>query len=290
MINFHKFNFLDCKKLKTFLDEKNLYLYEYNPYWIFTNASFYKPEICFGNEYVFIRYNLPGTGKVYYPPIKNQGGNLEMTLLEMAEDANELEIPFYLGPIPEGDRRLYESLSYSVLKNDNLSTYIFNMSELSNLALNKNYKNDIKTFNKMHKDVFLKKVKKEDFTQIIEFISTIRDKQDELEFYPKINELKECMDHLYELDLIGVLLLDEKQTYGFAVGSLMDNCFYYHLMFYDSEVVGALPMLISALAKYAQAFSRFAAMPAHKGKKELIDLYESLKPLRIENYNGNFNV
>ncbi len=290
MINFHKFNFLDCKKLKTYLDEKNLYLYEYNPYWIFTNASFYKPEICFSNEYVFIRYNLPEIGKVYYPPIKNQGGNLEMTLLDMIDDANSLEIPFYLGPIPNSEKNRYEALSYKILENENLSTYIFNMSELANLNLNKNYKSDMKQFNKEHKDLFLKKVKKEDFTQIIEFISKIRDKEDELEFYPKINQLKECMDHLYELDLIGVLLLDEKDTYGFAIGSLMDNCFYYHLMFYDKEKKGSLPMLISALAKYAGSFARFAAMPAHHGKKELKELYESLNPLRIENYNGNFNV
>lgn len=289
MINFHKYNFLDCKKLKTYLNEKNINMYEYNPVWLYTEASQYKPEICFSNEYIFIRYVIPNIGRVYYPPIKTKGGNLAMTLLDMESDANEREIEFYLGPVISDELNLYKELSYKLIENDNLSTYIFNMSELANLNQNKYFKSDIKLFNKNHKDLFLKRVKKENFTEIIEFISTIRDKQDELEFYPKINALKECMDHLYELDLIGVLLMDEQGVYGFAIGSIMDNCFYYHLMFSTDEV-GAFPSLLQALAKYAQSVCRFAALPKHNGKKDVIELYNKLKPTRIEKYNGNFNV
>ena len=37
------------------------------------------------------------------------------------------------------------------------------------------------------------------------------------------------MEHLYEFDLIGIMLMDEEKIYGVAIGSIYDNVAFLHL-------------------------------------------------------------
>lgn len=289
MINFHKYSFLDCKRLKGYLENKNAYLEDYNPVWLFIYSDYYKPEISFGNEFIFIRYNIDRVGKVYYPPIKVQGGYLNMTLLEMEESLPNENDVLNLGPILDSDINMYKEFSIKSYENRDLDTYIYSLDKLRKLSTHsKKYKASAKKFIKEHKNLFLKRAKKEDFTAILEFISRIRENEDELDFYPKLNALKQAMDHLYEFDLVGAILQDEENIYGFIIGDVLDNCFYYHLLFYDKTIEGVLPVLISESAKHAHTMARFASFGKDNGNKIRRELYESLEPIRLEKYNANF--
>ena len=293
MINFHKYSFLDCKRLRTYLTESNSFLTEYNPIWLFIWSDIYKPEISFTNEYIFIRYIVPEIGKVYYPPLPVSGGNLQMTLLEMEDDAKEHNIPFYLGPVLDDDIPAYKALSINLSTITKKNTWIISSEVLANLDKSKQFKNEIKQFNKNHKDCFLKKTVKEDFPALIEFLSVYRETakidKDDFNFFPKLNALKKCMEHLYELNLIGVTLQDEKEVYGFAIGSIMDNAFYIHLTFTREDIVGAKPTLLSGITKYAGAITRFVCVPTPTDEYTK-DFYEKVGIQRMENYNATFEI
>ncbi|MCR5112468.1 MAG: hypothetical protein K6A63_00870 [Acholeplasmatales bacterium] len=293
MINFHKYSFLDCKRLRTYLKDSHSFLTEYNPMWLFIWSDIYKPEISFTNEYIFIRYIVPEIGKVYYPPLPVQGGNLQMTLLEMEDDAKERNIPFYLGPLLDNDLSTYKALSINLKEVEKKNTWILSSDNLANLDKSRGFKNEIKSFNKEHKNCFLKKTVKEDFPALIEFLSVYRETakidKDDFNFFPKLNALKKCMEHLYELDLIGVTLQDENEVYGFAIGSIMDNAFYIHLTFAREDVPGAKATLISGITKYAGAVTRFVSIPAPSDDFTR-DFYEKAGVQRMEKYNATFQI
>ena len=78
---------------------------------------------------------------------------------------------------------------------------------------------------------------------VLEFLTTWneqnKDKYNTPFFYRQLNMIKKCMDHLYELDLFGVLLLDEKQIYGFTIASIVGNVATIHINLSLNEVLGA---------------------------------------------------
>ena len=293
MINFHNYGFLDCKKLKTRLEDSNTFLSYYNPIWLFLWSDLYKPEICFGNEFIFIRITIPNLGKCYFPPIPASGGDLAMTIVEMELEASSLGINFYLGPVLDENKRRYKNLGISLYPNKRLSNYIYNSTDLT--FMNNRYKKirrPSEIFKKRHKNLYNKLMKKEDFTSILEFISVYREQHNidntNVSFYPKLNLIKKCFEHLYELDLIGMILMTEEKIYGFIIGSLMDNCVYIHVKMALKDF-GANEELISSFAKYAQAKAKYIAIDCTDNPDEE-KMYEGLFPIRIENFNGSFNI
>ena len=69
MINFHKFSFLDVKKLMQVFDEKNYFSTFYDPLWMFVWSDYYKFQIAYQNDFVFIKFMMPKIGMCYYPPL-----------------------------------------------------------------------------------------------------------------------------------------------------------------------------------------------------------------------------
>ena len=293
MINFHNFGFLDCKKLKTRLEDSNTFLSYYNPIWLFLWSDLYRPEICFGNEFIFIRITIPNLGKCYYPPIPVMGGDLAMTVVEMELEASSLGFDFYIGPVLDENKRKYKNLGINLYPNKYLSNYVYTAFDLT--LTNNRYRKQrrcAEVFRKKHKNIFYKLMKKEDFPSVLEFISNYRmenniDNRD-LSFYPKLNMIKKCFEHLYELDLLGMILMDEEKIYGFIIGSIMDNCTYIHVKMCLKDF-GANEELISQFARYAQAKTKYIAIDC-VNKEEEEKYYESLFPQRIENFNGSFNI
>ena len=99
MINFHKYAFLDCKKLKRYLEDDEYWMCQYNPIWLFVWSDYYKPEISFKQDFCFIRFMMPDVGMCYYPPIGK--GDLKKAYLEIQEDAKENGFDFIIGPVGE---------------------------------------------------------------------------------------------------------------------------------------------------------------------------------------------
>lgn len=293
MINFHNYGFLDCKKLKARLEDSNAFLSYYNPIWLFLWSDLYKPEICFGNEFIFIRINIPNLGKCYYPPIPQGGGDLAMTVVEIELEATELGINFYLGPVLEMDKRKYKNLGIPLYSNKSLSNYIYFANDLTfTMPRYKKQRKIAEVFKKKHKNLFYKLMKKDDFTTILEFISKYREERGidntDISFYSTLNMIKKCFEHLYELDLLGMILMDEERVYGFVIASIIDNCTYVHVKMSLKEF-GCKEELLSGFAKYAQARARYIAIDYPNDEKEE-EILESLYPQRIENFNGSFNI
>ena len=99
MINFHKFGFLDAKKLRDYLLDENYWLCRYNPIWLFVWSDLYKPEIAFTNDFCYIRYLMPEIGMCYYPPIGH--GNIKEGIEELKQDAYDNGLDFNLGPVED---------------------------------------------------------------------------------------------------------------------------------------------------------------------------------------------
>jgi len=293
MINFHNYGFLDCKKLKARLEDSNAFLSYYNPIWLFLWSDLYHPEICFGNEFIFIRITIPNLGKCYYPPIPVVGGDLAMTMVEMELEASELGINFYIGPVLEINKRKYKNMGITLYQNKSLSNYVYYASDLTfNMNRYKKQRKIAEVFKKKHKGLFYKLMKKEDFTSILEFISHYREEKGidntDLSFYSQLKMINKCFEHLYEFDLMGMMLMTEEKIYGFVIGSIVDNCTYIHVIMSLKEF-GAREELLSAFAKYAQAKARYIAIDCTKDKLEEEKL-EALYPQRIEYFNGSFNI
>ena len=294
MINFHKFGFLDCKRLINYLNESYSYLCEYSPVWLFVNSDYYKPEISFTNEWCFIRYRIPELGLVYFPPLGN-GDHLDMVLLDLEEDSKEAGYEFLLGPVLEKDLIKYKPLGIKLYENEKLNTYIYMSENLSLLSSKiKKFKKPTKYFEIMHKDAYIKKIKKEDFPRLIEFLSKYRESANidnsDLSFYPKLNILKKCMEHLYELDINGVVIEDSEKIYGFALGSIMDNTCHMYLSFGLEDEIGAYPEVIMGFSKYMAPKAKYIAFYGYNNDNKLKERLEELKPLRVEKHFGTFNI
>ena len=293
MINFHNYGFLDCKKLKARLEDSNAFLSYYNPTWLFLWSDVYHPEISFGNEFIFIRITIPNLGKVYYPPIPVGGGDLAMTVVELELEAQEMGINFMLGPVLDIDKRKYKNLGIPLYQNKSLSNYIYFANDLTfTITRYKKQRKIAEVFKKKHKNLFYKLMKKDDFSNVLEFISQYREERGidntDISFYAKLNMIKKCFEHLYELDLLGMMMMTEEKIYGFVIASIIDNCTYIHVRMSLKEF-GASAELLSAFAKYAQAKARYIAIDCTTDQKEEEQL-ESLFPQRIEYFNGSFNI
>ena len=102
--------------------------------------------------------------------------------------------------------------------------------------------------------------------------------------------VKKCIEHLYELDLISLILKDEERIYGFCIGSEMDNVVSLHLLIVDEEVPGAKEELISSFAKLASTKAKYLNLEETLGIKEDIMLKEGYFPLEREKFYATFKI
>ena len=261
MINFHKYSFLDCKKLKRYIENDDYWICQYNPIWIFVWSDYYKPEICFRHDFVFIRFMMPDVGMCYYPPLGK--GDLKQAIEDMEEDAKEKGFDFYLAPVAESLYPYVSKLSDKLYENRNFDTYICSSDALS-FFKEKEYKEKRKLcekFEKQHRDAVYKPIKKEDFGLILEFITDWNqehsDQYNTPYFYKQLNMIKKCMDHLYELDLFGIILMDEKKVYGVAIASLIGNVATLHVNLSLDSIPGAAEELMQCFARTTSLKARY---------------------------------
>ncbi|MBQ3253740.1 MAG: DUF2156 domain-containing protein [Acholeplasmatales bacterium] len=294
MINFHKFGFLDAKKLRDYLLDENYWLCRYNPIWLFVWSDLYKPEIAFTNDFCYIRYLMPEIGMCYYPPIGH--GNIKEGIEELKQDAYDNGLDFNLGPVEEGMVHKIEQLKIKLLKNENYSSYIYLAEDIAFVKKtnNKEVIKLCKEFESKHKSAYIKKIKKEDFPEILEFINnwnllSIKDIKD-TSFYSKLNMIKKCIDHLYELDLLGIILRDEEKVYGVAIGSFIGNMSCLHVNLALPDVLGAQEELVSCFAKTASTVTRFINLEEDLGVKEVKAAKERYKPFKKESFYANFSL
>lgn len=293
MINFHKMGFLDVRKLKSLTDGNNYWHHRYNPIWLFLWKDLYKPEIAFTNEFCFIRYLMPDIGICYYAPI---GNDILKGIETIKQDAKENGFDFYLGPVSEKNSFQYQGVGIKLIENEQFDSYIYQAKDLAFLNGSKFKKNrfDMEEFVRTHKTSFFKKISKEEFPQILEFVEKWNcqneNKSYNQDFFSKLNMLKVSMEHMYELDLIALMLRDEEQIYGICIASVMDNEVCLHLIMALNDVKGCYDMLLTNFAKNAQGFAKYINFEEDFGIKELRKLKEGYNPVRLEKFYGNFSL
>ncbi len=290
MINFHKYGFLDVKKLQRYTENHNFWLCRYNPIWLFIWKDTFKPEIAYDNEFCFIRYLMPEIGMCYYPPF---GENLEKGLQIIKQDCIEHGFDMNIAPIDENMLYRMDKLDYDLKENKIFSSYIYILEDLAFFKNNKIKKQTIKKFEKEHPSAFYKVVKKEDFPAILEFIEQWRQSQNVLQdqfYFARLNSIKCLMEHLYEFDLMAIMLQEEEKIYGIAIGSKMENMVYLHLNLALDTVVGAPEELIACFCRNALRYARFLNMEEDMGNKEVKKMLQEYKPYRIEAFYSTFRL
>jgi len=293
MINFHKYGFLDVKKFKKYIENKHYWVARYNPYWIFINAHKYRPEIAYDNDFCYIRFNMPGIGLCYYPPFGE--GNLVKGLRNIFDDCGEKEIELNFAPVTEDYVPLLNALNYEMKKNDSYQSYIYSAIEL---AYMRNLKHELKlakAFEQAHSETELcyRKIKKEDFPNILEFVENWRQSQktfDNIEFIEKLNVIKQLMDHLYEFEFKSILLYDNEKIYGVSIASIIDNMAFIHLHIALENEKGAYETLTMSMAKELAINVRYINFEEDFNKKEIKKRYLEMKPLAIEGFYATFRL
>lgn len=290
MINFHKYGFLDAKKLFRYVVNKNIWHCRYNPIWLFIWSDLYKPEIAYDNEFCYIRFLMPEIGMCYYPPL---GDDIEKGLKIIANDAYENGFDLYIAPICEEIYHKMDKLKYNVLSCERFDNYIYSAEDIAYNKFSKEYKQASLKFEKEHKNCFYKIIKKEDFPQILEFIEnwhlslkTTRD----LSFFSKLNSIKKLIEHLYEFDLLGIMLQDEEKIYGLAIGSIYDNVAFLHLNLSLNDEIGAKEELLIGFCKTSCTKAKFINLEDHNNNSEKKKEFEGLKPFSIEKFYSTFRI
>ncbi len=293
MINFHKYGFLDVKKLRKYIENNHYWICRFNPYWLFVNAHKYRPEIAYDNDFCYIRFNMPDLGICYYPPLGD--GNLIKGLRNIADDCGEKDIPINFAPVPEDLVKQFEELNFEMLLNDTFPSYIYSTEDLAYMKSQKKSLKRIKTFESNHRtnELCYRKIKKEDFPNILEFVENWRTSQttfDNIEFIEKLNVIKQLIDHLYEFEFKSVLLYDENGIYGLSIASVIDNMAYIHLHIALESEIGAYEMLTMCMAKELSLSARYINFEEDFKKEEVKKQLEEFKPLKKECFYATFRL
>lgn len=98
------------------------------------------------------------------------------------------------------------------------------------------------------------------------------------------------MDHLYELDLFGIILMDEAKPYGFCIASLVGNIATLHVHVALKNVVGSYEELIQCFARTSMLKARYISFEDDGGNLDKRKKNLSYKPLKLEKYFGTFNL
>lgn len=287
MINFHKFGFLDAKKLQRYTNNKNYWHSMYNPTWLFIWSNLYKPEIAFDNEFCFIRFLMPEVGMCYYPPLGD--GDLAKGMSMIKKDCREGGFDFNIAPIDEELADKIIKLEYKIKDNDKMLNYIYSNEEIAFQKKVKPKRSLAKQFEREHPNAFYQSIKKEDFPQILEFIEAWHQENKErldLNYYTKLNAIKQMMDHLYEFDMNGIMLRDEEKIYGVAIGTIQDNVSFLHLDLALGSIVGAYEELIICFCKNSLINSRYLCMENELDETSNL----GVKPIKKEKIYATFRI
>lgn len=277
MINFHKFGFLDAKKLYNYTINKDIWIKEFNPCWLFIWSDLYKPEIAFLNEFVFIRVYVPKIGICYYPPFGS--GKIEEGLRMILADCKASGLDYNIFAIDENTNRYLKTMNYKTYNLDLYTNYIYSIEELIRKYLKKSL---ALKFEKNHKNLFYRKVKKEDFPIILEYIESYHQNHlDDENYFKKLNALKLIMNHLYEFDILGIILCDEEKIYGVSFGSFMNNIAYLELIFTDSES-GCFEECLIAYLNEAYLKAKYF--------NTSFDMFKKYRPIEIANCYSTINI
>lgn len=291
MINFHKYGFLDAKKLLKYVENDNFWICRYNPIWLFIWSDKYKPEIAYDNDYCYIRFLMPDIGMCYYPPLGKTDISAGIKLIK--KDAFENGFDLNLAPI---DERLYDRLiaqSFDVKSNESFSSYIYNCDDIAFFKKHRKKKKVLKKFEKMYPGAYYRPIKKDDFPQILEFIENWHLSNKLIEgynYYAKLNSIKKLIDHLYEFNLTGIMLVVDDKICGLAVGSIYNNMAYLHLNIYLDNPIGCQEVLISSFAKIAILKARYLNMEEDLNIPELKKELLEYKPVKIEKLYSTFRL
>lgn len=293
MLNFHKYGFLDAKRLIRYFENSNYWLCRYNPIWIFIWSDLYKPEIAFSNDFCYIRYYMPNVGICYYPPLGN--GDLLQAIKIIKEDALENGFDFYVGPADESMVNKLEKCKLKLYENRDYDSYVYIIDDFGfpKKTKNKNFKKNCDAFLNNHPNLLIKRVKKEDFPTLLGFINdwNLSIKQDEKDntFFSKLNMIKKCIDHLYEFDLIGIMLIEEDKIYGLGIGSIFGNSTYLHVNISINEQ-GANEALLSAYSKMLSTMVRYINLGEDFGIEEVRKTKCDYIPYKLEKFYSTFSI
>ncbi len=291
MINFHKFGFLDAKKLKNYVENKNYWLNRYNPIWLFIWKDLYKPEIAYDNDFCYIRYLEPNVGIVYYPPLGEK--RIEDGIKKIQADAFEHGYDVIFGPVVESSTMKFNELKFNMLENEQYNNYVYVCDNLSQLNKNKAFKNKIKSFFKYHPNAYYRKAKKEDFPKMLEFIENWRTTQSTFKdklFFDKLASIKVLMEHLYEFNLYPIMLEDEDRIYGISIISYLDNMAYLNLCIALMDEDGAYEFLVETSAKEAQLKAKYINLEEDYNDDKIKKEFEEFKPYTKEKFYATFRL
>ena len=292
MINFHKYGFLDCKRLISQIKDKGYWLKDFNPIWLFVWSDLYKPLIAFTNDFIYIRIYDRQEGILYYPPIGS--GDMKLALYEMKNDAKEVGADLKICAIDSLHKETL--LGYRINSSLNLkkTNYIFSANNLL-FDNKKKYKYEmklIKEFYKEYPNTYSRIIKKDDFPKLLEFINNWNSNGGidlaNVSFFQRLDMIKKSMEHLYELDLVGLLLLDEEKIYGFSLASIISNTAYIHAFMTLSDIEGSAEALMAAFSRLLLTRVRYINFDCDNGIKEVREGFLKLKPLKLEEYNQTF--
>lgn len=290
MINFHKYGFLDVKRLKRILEGKSYWLCRYNPVWLFIWSDLYKPEIAFDGDLCFIRYLMPEIGICYYPPIGT--GNTAEGLKKIRLDCEEHGYELNLAPFSEDMLHSYAALGYELKEIEGFQSYIYACADLA-YPKHKKRIGSLKKFEHEHKNAVYRKIRKEDFPRILEFIEKWNQQDRTMQgnlYFAGLNSVKHLIEHLYEFDLLSVMLCEEEKIYGIAIASCMDNMVYTHLYMALPDIVGAREFLLLCLSKEAMRYARYLNLEEDRHFPEIRTFLMNCKPLKLERFYSTFRL
>lgn len=291
MINFHKYGFLDAKKLLKYVENGNYWICRYNPIWLFIWSDKYKPEIAFDNDYCYIRFLMPEIGMCYYPPLGNP--DISKGIKNIKKDAFENGFDLNMAPIEERLCDELIDLNFDVKPNDSFSSYIYTCDELAFFNKNKKKKKSMKKYEKLNPTAYYRPIKKEDFPQILEFIENwhLSNKLiDGYNYYAKLNSIKKLIDHLYEFDLTGIMLVVDDKICGLAIGSIYGNMAYLHLNICLNDPIGSNDILLSSFAKIAILKARYINLEEDLNIEELKKELLEYNPTKLEKFYSTFRL
>ena len=110
------------------------------------------------------------------------------------------------------------------------------------------------------------------------------------EFFVKLNTIKKVIEHLYELDLIGVMLYDEERIYGLAIGSIIGTMAYEHVEMALLDEIGAYQEILLCFSRVVCAKARYINRECDNGNKAIKDSNESYNPIKLESYYSTYRL
>ena len=293
MINFHKYGYLDIKKLAQFFDNKSIKLMSFNPIWLYLWSDIYHPEIAFKGNSCYIRINVENVGLSYFPPLGDEVSMYD-AILEIQENAKEDGIDFNMGPVDESYYFKVLNQKINLVECKKLESYTYLCDDIAFMKPSKvkKAKKRYDKFNKLYKNTYLKNIGKEDFTVLLEFInnwnmtsSNLSDK----EYYSMLNVLKASIEHLYELNLIGNILMDDEKIYGYVIGSIFGNTAYIYQVVCD-DIEGLKETLISSFAKTCGIAARYLELDSNGYDSLDLKTKIDLNPFAIEKFYSTYNI